>query len=122
MKLQINPARNYTALVFVCVSRHFEKHNAVITVVTPCKYVSPQIWSAAAGEHIDMRERERRGVGSIMFFFSNLSAVKSARAAEKKGDCRFSDYRVGGMQQTLCGVTAALCAGVEPPVSSNVFV
>lgn len=25
------------------ISLHFEKYNAVITVVAPCKYVSPQI-------------------------------------------------------------------------------
>lgn len=52
----------------MCVSRHFEKYNAVITVVTPCKYVSPQMWSPSIcsgemkqAEVLGKEESEGRG-------------------------------------------------------------
>lgn len=33
----------------MCIAYHFEKYNAVITVLTPCKYVSPQMWPSTSG-------------------------------------------------------------------------
>lgn len=46
--------------MFVCVSHRFEKYNAVITVVTPYKYISPQMWSL--GPHIkgEMKQAEEK--------------------------------------------------------------
>lgn len=50
--------------MFMSISRHFEKYNAVITVVAPCKYVSPQMWSPG-GAHWGWNEiGGRNGVGN----------------------------------------------------------
>lgn len=95
MKLQINPMQNYTTHSCLCASlAHSEKYNAVITVVTPSKYVSPQMWSQRPSTSRVKWKRRKKWCGyggqrerdtrwwQALCLFSNLSAVRSKRAAK----------------------------------------
>lgn len=79
----------YDTLVFMFGACHFEKYNAVISGVTPCKYVFSDVVSGS--ERIEGGERAwvrtvRDGEVTGKHSFSKLSALKSAKAAELEID------------------------------------